>query len=37
MEATAVSDGFQGYEAEGMIYTVGYIKGLLDATGLEYE
>ena len=26
-----------GYEAEGMIYTVGYIKGLLHATGIPFE
>ena len=26
-----------GYEAEGMIYTVGYIKGLMQATGMTWQ
>ena len=26
-----------GYEPEGMVYTVGYIKGLLQATGIEWQ
>lgn len=26
-----------GYEAEGMVYTVGYIKGLLQATGIRWQ
>jgi mannonate dehydratase len=26
-----------GYEAEGMVYTVGYIKGLMQATGMRWH
>lgn len=26
-----------GYEAEGMVYTVGYIKGMMQATGISWE
>jgi mannonate dehydratase len=26
-----------GYEAEGMVYTMGYIKGLLQATGIPWQ
>ena len=26
-----------GYEATGMVYTVGYMKGLMQATGLSWQ
>ena len=26
-----------GYEAEGMVYTIGYIKGLMQATGMAWQ
>lgn len=26
-----------GYEAEGMVYTIGYIKGLMQATGMSWQ
>jgi mannonate dehydratase len=26
-----------GYEANGMIYTVGYMKGLMQATGIQWQ
>lgn len=38
-QAKAIFEGgtSSGYEAEGMVYTIGYIKGLMQATGLRWQ
>jgi mannonate dehydratase len=36
-EATFSGGTGSGYEAEGMIYTMGYIKGLMQASGMRWQ